>query len=77
MFELRVITSLARINWLAPNFGGRNHLASVFHQTVTLAKGRAAPDYLNRYGVVEKCGCARTRTRTRTQAILKYTFAFI
>jgi len=35
---------LARINWLPPNFGARNDLISVFHQTLTLAKGRAAPD---------------------------------
>jgi len=45
MFELRVITSLARINWLVSNFGARNDLISVFHQTLTLAKGQAAPDY--------------------------------
>ena len=32
MFELRVITSLARINWLAWNFGARKNLVSVFHQ---------------------------------------------
>jgi len=41
MFELRVITSLAHINWLAPTFGARNDLISVFRQTLTLAKGRA------------------------------------
>ena len=45
MFELRMIMSLARINWLAPNFGARNDLISVFYQTLTLAKGRVVPDY--------------------------------
>ena len=45
MFELRVITSSACINWLPPNFGTRNDLISVFHQILTLAKGWAAPDY--------------------------------
>jgi len=47
MLELRVITSLARINWLVPNFGARNDLISVIHHTLTLAKGQAAPDYLS------------------------------
>ena len=46
IFELRVMTSLAHINWLPPNFDARNDLISVFHQTLTLAKGRAVPDYL-------------------------------
>jgi len=45
MFKLRVITSLACINWLQPNFGGRNDLVSVLHQTLTLAKGRAVPNF--------------------------------
>ena len=31
--------SLAHINWLLPNLGGRNDLASVFHQTFILVKG--------------------------------------
>ena len=31
--------SLARINWLAPNFGTRNDLVSVFHQILTFSKG--------------------------------------
>ena len=39
-----VITSLARTNWLVPNFGARNDLGLEFHQTLTLVKGRAAPD---------------------------------
>jgi len=46
MFELQVITSLARTNWLAPNVGARNDLGFEFHQTLTLAKGRAMPDYI-------------------------------
>ena len=33
MFELRVITSSAHINWLPPKFGGRNDLVFVFHQS--------------------------------------------
>ena len=45
MFELRVITLLAHTNWLAPNLGTRNDLEFEFHQTLTLAKGQAAPDY--------------------------------
>ena len=40
-----VETSLARINWLVQNFGTRNNLLSVFHQTLTFhVKGQAAPD---------------------------------
>ena len=42
-FELRMIMSLACTNWLVLNFGARNDLISVFHQTLTLAKGWAAP----------------------------------
>ena len=37
--------SLACINWLAPNFGARNDLIPVFHQTHTLSEGRVVPDY--------------------------------
>jgi len=44
MFELQVIMSLARTNQLASNFGATNDLGFEFHQTLTLAKGRAAPD---------------------------------
>jgi len=29
IFELLVITSLVRINWLAPNFGTRNDLIAI------------------------------------------------
>ena len=36
MFELRVITSMARINWLAQNFYARNDLGSVIRPTLTL-----------------------------------------
>jgi len=35
----QVITSLACSNWLVWDFSIRNDLVSVFHQTLTLAKG--------------------------------------
>jgi len=38
MFELRVITSLACINWLVWNFCDRNDLGFVFHQTPIYSK---------------------------------------
>ena len=41
IFELQVIMSLARINWLTWNFGARDDLVSEFHQTVSEGVGSA------------------------------------
>ena len=50
-----------------PNFGTRNDMISFFHQTLTLAKGRAAPDFT--YG---KVGVAKVTTLFEFENALFY-----